>query len=184
MAIIVVGGSGRGAGKTALICGLIRALPHCNWCAVKITTHAHSHAEPVYEEKLSLEEKLPGQQTDTERYLAAGARRALLVTAHEDARASVLRQIVAEHSPDAHLVFESNSVLDYVQPDLCLSVASDLHGVRKPSYDLLEQRMDASVALGGHDHVIPGERIHFHLASLERISPTMLAWVREKVPAL
>ena len=31
MAIIVVGGSGRGAGKTALVCGLIRALPEIRW---------------------------------------------------------------------------------------------------------------------------------------------------------
>jgi hypothetical protein len=188
MAIIVVGGSGRGAGKTALICGLIRALPDFAWTAVKITTHAHGHAEPIYEEKAPGPEEVRGPETesdtDTARYLAAGARRALLVTAEDHSLASIVHQIIVEHSSPAHLVFESNSVLHHLRPDLCLAVASDLRGARKPSYGLLEERMDASVALGGHNHVIPGARIHFHLRSLERISPTMLAWVREKVPTL
>ena len=76
MAIIVVGGGGRGAGKTALVCGLMRALPEIPWTAVKITSHEHGHrAKPIFEETA------PGQGTDTARYLAAGARRALLVTA-------------------------------------------------------------------------------------------------------
>ena len=42
MAIVVVGGSSRGVGKTALLCGLIAALPEFRWTAVKITTHDHN----------------------------------------------------------------------------------------------------------------------------------------------
>jgi hypothetical protein len=179
MAIIVVGGSGRGAGKTALICGLIRALPDARWTAVKITTHAHGHTEPIFEETAA------GQGTDTARYLAAGAKRALLITSREDALAATLRRILDEPSgeirPPRSLIFESNSVLHHVQPDLCFAVATSLKGARKASFDLVERCADATVALGGHDHVIPGERIHFHLASLERLSPPMLAWLREKL---
>ena len=37
MAVIVVGGGGRGAGKTALVCGLMRALPEIAWTAMKVT---------------------------------------------------------------------------------------------------------------------------------------------------
>src|SRR5208282_4039333 len=79
MAVIVVGGGGRGAGKTALVCGLMRALPEISWTAVKITTHEHGKASPIWEETT------PGETTDTARYLAAGARRALLVTAGDGA---------------------------------------------------------------------------------------------------
>ena len=78
MAVIVVGGGGRGAGKTALVCGLMRALPEISWTAVKITTHEHGNSTPIWEETA------PGDTTDTARYLAAGARRALLVTASEE----------------------------------------------------------------------------------------------------
>ena len=45
MAMIVVGGGGRGAGKTALMCGLMRALPEIPWTAMKITTHEHGKAD-------------------------------------------------------------------------------------------------------------------------------------------
>jgi hypothetical protein len=180
MAIIVVGGNGRGAGKTALICGLIRALPDARWTAVKITTHAHGRAEPVFEETAA------GQETDTSRYLAAGAGRALLVTSHDDGLAATLRQILDEHQAQRNLIFESNSVLRHLQPDLCLAVATDLKGGRKASFDLVERCAHATVLLGGHDHAIhdlsiQGERIHFHLASLERVSPPMLAWLRENL---
>ena len=173
MAIIVVGGAGRGAGKTALICGLIRALPDHSWTAVKITTHAHGYSEPVFEETLA------GQGTDTARYLAAGAKRALLVTAHEDELGAFVRKILEERGPQQHLLFESNSVLRYLRPDLCFAVATNLKGSSKPSFEIVDRCADATVALGGHDHVIPGERIHFHLRSLERISPPMLEWLKE-----
>jgi molybdopterin cofactor biosynthesis protein B len=177
MAIIVVGGSGRGAGKTALICGLIRALPNARWTAVKITTHAHGHTEPVFEETAT------GEGTDTARYLAAGAQRALLVTSHEDDLATALRRILDENRTQENLIFESNSVLNHLKPDLCFAVSMSLKGGRKPSFEIVERCADATVALGGHDHVIPGERIHFHLASLERVSPPMLAWVHERLSA-
>jgi hypothetical protein len=180
MAIIVVGGGGRGVGKTALICGLIRALPNARWTAVKITTHAHGHTEPVFEETAT------GEGTDTARYLAAGAQRALLVTSHEDDLATALRRILDENRTQENLIFESNSVLNHLKPDLCFAVSMSLEGGRKASFDLVERCADATVALGGHDHVTNdhsarGERIHFHLASLERISPPMLAWVRERL---
>lgn len=178
MAIIVVGGSGRGAGKTALVCGLIRALPEFAWTAVKITSHGHGRAQSVFEEPMA------GQGTDTARYLAAGARRALLVTAGDDALGPIVQQILRECAPPGCVIFESNRILEHLRPDLCLAAASSLKGQRKPSFDIVERRMDATVALGGHDHVIPGEKIHFHLASLERISPPMQAWLRERLPAL
>jgi len=120
MAIIVVGGSNRGVGKTALVCGLIAVLPDYRWTAVKITTH--NHQQPVSPGRENIaegpaadaphplrapffrqiferrsgetagapesapanrpiwEETTPGDETDTARYLAAGAARALLVS--------------------------------------------------------------------------------------------------------
>src|SRR5579863_4544376 len=105
MALIVVGGGGRGAGKTALVCGLIRAFPEIEWTAIKITTHEHGKATAIWEETT------PGQETDTARYLAAGARRALLVTATDDSLSNVLERVLVEDSTPAGVIFESNSVL-------------------------------------------------------------------------
>jgi hypothetical protein len=178
MAIIVVGGGGRRAGKTALICGLIHALPEIEWTAIKITSHAHNKATPIWEETVA------GQETDTGRYLAAGARRALLVTAADCDLGSIVQQILLEHSSPTALIFESNRVLSHLRPDLCLAAATNPHGSHKPSFALVEERMDALVELAGHDHMIDGKKMCFHLRSLERISPTMAEWLRERLGGL
>lgn len=175
MAIIVIGGSGRGAGKTSLVCGLIRALPQVHWTAVKITSDDHGRPTPVWEETAA------GQQTDTARYLAAGARRALLVTASDSELGPIIQQILEPHSSHGAVIFESNRVLRHLRPDLCLAAASNLHGSHKPSFALVEQCMNATVTLGGHDHVIQGDRLHFHLASFERLSAPMQEWLREQL---
>ena len=180
MAIIVVGGGGRGAGKTALVCGLMRALPEIPWTAVKITTHEHGKPVPIWEETEL------GEGSDTARYLASGAQRSLLVTAGEDTLASIVEQVLRECMPltgatDAGMIFESNSVLRHLRPDVCLCAATSPWTREKPSYDLVFQHMDAMVELAGHDHIIEAEKITFRLASMERVSPTMLEWLRERL---
>jgi len=45
LAVLVIAGSGRGAGKTAVGCALIAALPELSWVAVKVTPHVHSEVE-------------------------------------------------------------------------------------------------------------------------------------------
>src|ERR1035441_5853039 len=146
MAIIVVGGGGRGAGKTALVCGLMRALPEISWTAIKVTTHEHGKATPIWEETA------PGQGSDTARYLVAGARRALLVTAGEDALGSgndtlgpIVQQALRECPAPGGVIFESNSVLRHLRPDVCLCAATSPWMHEKRSYELVLQRMDAMV---------------------------------------
>jgi hypothetical protein len=39
------------------------------------------------------------------------------------------------------------------------------------------------VELAGHDHIIEAGKITFRLASLERVSPTMQEWLRERMSA-
>jgi hypothetical protein len=185
MAIIIVGGGGRGAGKTALVCGLMRALPEIAWTAIKVTTHEHGKPTPIWEETE------PGEGSDTGRYLAAGARRALLVTASEDALGSLVQQVLREYLPPDDsvkagaipygVIFESNSVLRHLRPDVCLCVATSPWADERPSYDLVEERMDAMVELAAHDHIIEAERLTFRLASLERVSPTMQEWLWERL---
>jgi hypothetical protein len=198
MAIIVVGGGGRGAGKTALVCGLMRALPDISWTAVKITSHEHGHEHGQDKTTPIWEETAPGEGTDTARYLAAGARRALLVTAGEDGLGPIVEQLLQEHSRAsgasnsgvmnsgairAGIIIESNSVLRHLRPDICLCAATSPWSEQKASFDLLMEHVDATVELAAHDHIIEAEKITFRLASLERVSPTMLDWLRERLGA-
>lgn len=79
--VIAVGGNSRKAGKTSVICALIRALPDAAWTAIKITPHAHSGATGG----------------DTARFLAAGARKAMVLDA------------VPPEWPEGNVIVESGS---------------------------------------------------------------------------
>jgi hypothetical protein len=225
MAIIVVGGSNRGVGKTTLVCGLIAALPEYRWNAVKITTH--DHPQPVSQGRTKSahgreprapffrqiferhpaelavrpelvpvsspiwQETTPGDETDTGRYLAAGALRALLVSAPDGGLSEVLNQLWPRFGRGTNIIFESNSVAHHVRADVCLLI----HGVaerelplpeRKPSFLSALRHADALVARAGADKVIEqglcvagGDeqaalRPIFQLRSLERVSPEPL----------
>ena len=105
MAVLVIAGSGRGAGKTAVGCALMAAMPEFSWAAVKVSPHRHDVDEELWEELDFRTAK------DTGRYLAAGARRAFLVSGATDLRAVELVLEARERTSlcDALLV-ESNRV--------------------------------------------------------------------------
>jgi hypothetical protein len=249
MAIIVVGGSNRGVGKTALVCGLIRALTEYRWAAVKITSHLHTQSRSpeapklagdlssspperggpgsfrqVFAERINerigsgdpvrnstpapspdliWEESVAGEGTDTRRYLAAGAERALLVTAVEGDLSSALNQLWPRFGRGSNLIFESNSVAHHLSADACLLIHAVAERAlplpeRKPSFLAVLRHADALVAHAGADKVIPDglclarpdqgpeqrfPRPIFHLRALEQISPEMLAWLRLRLPS-
>jgi hypothetical protein len=176
MAIIIVGGSGRNAGKTTLVCALIAALPGHRWTAVKISAHDHGHPESVWEETAT------GEETDTERYLAAGAQRALLVSALDDD--FPIAQIRSALARDPDIIFESNRIIDYYKPDLCLAVLADPYGERKPSFAAFAKRADAFVALATADakaFALPQDAIVFPLVDFQAMTPELLEWLRKRL---
>ena len=242
MAIIVVGGSNRGVGKTALVCGLIAALPEYRWAAVKITTHEHkqpvspgransgegSASEVSHQLRTTLfrhlfekrieetererepqarssvwEDTVRGENTDTSRYLSAGAARALLVTAADGDLTGPLNQLWPRFGRGTNVIFESNSVVHHVRPDVCLLIHAVAERAlplpeRKPSFVAALRHADAMVTHARADDLIPEglclalpeldleqplrPKPIFHLRALERVSPGMLAWLRQRLP--
>jgi hypothetical protein len=183
MAIIVVGASARGAGKTALVCGLIAALKEFDWVAVKITTHAHASLARVHEETAG-EESAAGQGTDTARYLAAGARRAFLISALDAELGERLSEFGKLVEAEANLIFESNRVLRHLQPDLCLAIEPDAGAPRKSSFVLVDREKQVAVKRakpGTGDRVQPGVHPVFELTQFERLSEPMRQWLRQRL---
>lgn len=174
MTTIVVGGTGKHVGKTALICGLIAALAEFRWIAVKITPDAHGKPSSIWEETRA------GEQTDTARYLAAGARRALLVSV---AAGESLEHLMAKIKPGADVIFESNRILEFMKPDVCLMVnGGDAADLVKQSFELVVEFADAMVRRSNADRVEDQSlKPVFYLGDMERVSPEMLAWVRLKL---
>ena len=175
MPLIVVGGSGRGVGKTSLVCGLIAALSEFRWTAFKISSHSHDNAEPIREERT------PGHSADTQRYLAAGAHRALLVEARDDTFAEAVRALWEQVDASAPLIFESNRIVDYCRPDVCLAVTGSDESASKPSFARLAERADALVLRSNVESVQWHARPVYFLAETERVSPELLVWVRGRL---
>lgn len=174
MATIVVSGGGKNVGKTSLICGLLRALPEFEWVAVKIAGHDHGKAEALFEETEA------GEETDTARFLLAGARRVFLMTADGPELGEGLKTLTSLVGPAANLIFESNRVLDWIEPTVHLAVGEAVSG-QKPTFTRVEHRLDARVILADRDEAEESAPPVFRLAAPERISPELRRWLQERL---
>src|SRR5881392_1714032 len=105
MAIVVIGGHSRSVGKTSVVAGLIAALPEFNWTAMKITQYGHgicsANGEPcdcVTDDhtRAITEEHDRSGETDTSRFLVAGAQRSLWVRTRQGMLASHARYPAAD----------------------------------------------------------------------------------------
>jgi hypothetical protein len=147
VAIIVVGGNARGVGKTSVIAGLISHLPEYKWTAMKITPHAHC-SPPVRPKGQGtwpqiIEEHSGDCGTDTSRFLAAGAARAFLVCAPSGTLAQAMPAIRGELDKAGNAIIESNSILEYVKPDIYLTILDPAAPDFKASAQHFLDRADA-----------------------------------------
>jgi len=150
--LLVVGGHSRNIGKTSVMEGIIRALPDARWTAVKITQHGHgicsSEGEPcqcaeMRAHPFAIDEEREPNDTDSGRYLRAGAQRSFWVrTAQNDLGHAMpaLRRLLAS-SPNT--IVESNSILGFVVPDLYLAVLDPAVADMKDSQRRFLDRADA-----------------------------------------
>ncbi len=141
--ILIVGGQHRKIGKTALIEALVRRFPSVPWTAVKITTH---HGPAGSEELRVLEETLPSPETDTGRYLAAGAARAYLVQCAGGAVRDACEALRGAGILRGPVVIESGAAAEYLDPALFLFLAdADPEAEAKESARRRLSRADAFV---------------------------------------
>jgi molybdopterin-guanine dinucleotide biosynthesis protein len=131
MAIVVIGGHTRNVGKTSVVCTLISALPAYCWTAIKITQSDHElciasggpcKCETPDRTIAISEERDPTTGTDSSRYLAAGATRSLWIRTRRGQLAEAMPRIRDEIARAENVLFESNSILDFLKPDFYASV--------------------------------------------------------------
>jgi len=180
VAIVVVGGSGKDVGKTGVVCAVISALREYEWTAVKITGHDYP-AGGSNESSAALvirEETRAGEETDTARFLRAGAKRALLVKRVGDE--VPMDEIRAALGSDRNVVFESNRILDTVKPDVCLALVGG--DERKASFVRLMRAADAVLTVQGSAAETLREGVRrFQLESVDRLPAELLTWLRERL---
>lgn len=179
MATLVVGGSGKDIGKTAFVCAVISAFAEFNWTAVKITGHDYGSATAQSSPAVQvLEETHAGKGTDTARYLAAGARRALLVSrVGPHVPFEIIGQAI---STDRNVIFESNRIIDVIKPDICLALTTGHE--RKPSFDRLLASAHALINVPPVTLApLPDGARQFNLHSVDHLSEEFELWLRQQL---
>lgn len=154
--ILVVGGHTRNIGKTQLVVEIIRAFPGARWTAAKITQYGHGVCSvngkacgcAVDEHTFAVEEETDRSgQTDTSRFLVAGAARSLWVRTKQGRLAEAMPLLRQEMAAAENVILESNTVLNFLRPELYLPVLDFSHPDFKASARTLLDRADAYVVL-------------------------------------
>src|SRR6202142_1277894 len=152
MSIVVIGGHTRSVGKTSVVAGLIAALGELHWTALKITQYGHGvcsangeacdcatgdHSWAVSEEKDR------SGESDTSRFLIAGAEHSWWVRTEQGRLAEAMPRIRQILAGAQNVIIESNSILRFLKPDLYLTVLDPATADFKVSAQTFLDRADA-----------------------------------------
>jgi len=154
MSLVVIGGHSRNVGKTSVVAGLIAALADYDWTAVKITQYGHgvcsANGEPCdcatgdHSWAIS-EERSRSGESDTSRFLIAGAGRVFWVRTEQGRLAEAMPSL-RKHLENAHnVIIESNSVVKFLRPDLYLTILDPATSDFKTSAREFLDRADAVI---------------------------------------
>jgi len=164
VAIIVVGGHSRNIGKTSVVASLIARLPEFHWTAFKITQYGHgfctANGEPcdcqTDDHSIAISAERDGATgTDSARFLAAGAVRSLWVRTRQGMLAEAMPRIRKEIAASENVILESNSILQFLRPDLYLTVLDPGTADFKDSARLFLDRADAVLLRAAASGLLP-----------------------------
>jgi len=156
--LVVVGGHTRNIGKTSVVAGLISALAEYHWTALKITQYGHdvcsTDGEPCEckvadpEHPFAITEETDRDSgTDTSRFVAAGAQRVYWVRTAAGQLGYALPAVRRILEAGEHVIAESNSLLQFIRPDLYLVVLDFSARDFKPTSLRYLDRADALIVI-------------------------------------
>jgi hypothetical protein len=185
MKTVIIGGQARDIGKTTVITSIIAATPDYNWTAVKITGFGPAEQQ-IYGDRFALEEEhTRGAATDSSRFLAAGARRAFWLRVPVGKLADAMPAFHEAVARAENLIIESNSILEFVDPDLYLMILDPARTDFKETARKFFDRANAYLVIQDQ----PGEirnppakrdeiRNPFRLARDRRITPELIDFIK------
>ena len=197
MALVVIGGHSRNVGKTSVVACLIAALAEWQWTAVKITQYGHGICSANGEEcdcatgdhswAISEERERSGQ-TDTSRFLLAGAAQVFWARTEQGRLAEAMPTLRQRLATARNVIIESNSVLKFLRPDLYISVLDPATADFKSSAREFLDRADAVIL-----HEVPkaawdsvslkpvAGRLMFRIKPPNYVTPEIVSYVRAKL---
>lgn len=198
--LVVVGGHSRNIGKTSVVAGLIRRLPEANWIALKVTQYGSgvcadqgsacgcAPAEPDHPYAVS--EEYEAGETDSGRFLAAGARRSFWLRTPAGQLAGARAAIDKILAAGPNVIAESNSLLEVCRPDLYISVLDFGSEDFKPSALSFMDRADAFVVIDRGINLPMWEEVargkwdakpHFPARPPYYVSAALAAFVKKRI---
>jgi hypothetical protein len=197
MALIVIGGHSRSVGKTSVVAGIISALREFDWTAVKITQYGHGICSANGEacdcatgdhSWAISEERDRSGESDTSRFLLAGAARALWVRTEQGRLAEAMPTLRQRLQSATNAIIESNSVMKFLRPDLYLTVLDPSTADFKNSAREFLDRADAvilhetSASSWNAVSLKPiGDQPVFHIVPPHYVTPRIVEFVRSKL---
>jgi hypothetical protein len=154
MSLVVIGGHSRSVGKTSVVAGLISALRDLEWTAVKITQYGHgicsANGEPcdcaTGDHSWAItEEHDRNRESDTSRFLAAGAAQVFWARTEQGRLAEAMPTLRERLARARNVIIESNSVLRFLRPDLYLTILDPATADFKTSAREFIDRADAVI---------------------------------------
>ena len=196
--LIVVGGHSRSVGKTSVVAGLIAALREFKWTAMKITQYGHgvcsANGKPCEcacddSSWAITEERDRSGESDSSRFLVSGAARSLWVRTRQGMLEEAMPRIRQELARSQNAIMESNSILQFLRPDLYITVLDTATADFKLSAQRYLDRADAVVLHHNRTDVswkdvslrpVAGKPT-FRIQPPPYVTPELAAFVREKL---
>ena len=205
MANIVVGGHSRSVGKTSVVAGLISAMPERNWTAVKVTQFGHGicsrDGEPcdcaITDQKHAfaiMDEQDRSGESDTSRFLVAGAVHSFWVRTRQGFLAEAMPALRQRLLTAENVIFESNSIMKFIRPDLYISVldfaTSDFKRSAREYLDRADAVLVHEPSASGSDIVPSWDDVSlrtiskantFRIHPPQYVTPELVRFVRDRV---
>jgi len=200
MSLLVIGGHSRSVGKTSVVAGLIATLSAFHWTALKITQYGHGicsangapcdcatgdHSWAVTEERDR------SGDSDSSRFLVAGADRSWWVRTEQGRLAEAMPRVRAILASAQNAIIESNSILRFLKPDLYLTVLDPSTADFKSSAQQFLDRADAVLLHENGNSTVPAwkqislkpvaNRPTFPIRPPHYVTPEIVAFVRDHI---
>jgi len=198
MGIIVIGGHSRNVGKTSVVAGLIAALPAYDWTAFKITQFGHGvcsrngkQCDCASRDRCwaMTEEHDKSGISDTSRFLVSGARQAFWVRTEQGRLHEAMFTIERKLNSAPNAIIESNSILEFVRPDLYITVLDPATEDFKASAERYLDRADGIVLHRSEQNpprwfgisvALVAKRV-FHISPPPYVSTSLVQFVANKL---
>jgi hypothetical protein len=164
--ILLISGSGRNAGKTSFLCGVISGNAGGKIVAVKITPHFHEPtpgliAISVNENFRVYLETDPNSGKDSSLFLKSGAEKVFYIQTTDQYLNVAFSIAVSECNPDSPIVTESTALRKYITPGLYLFIQKESDEL-KPFALEMKKLSDRTVLNNGGEFSLSPKSISFN----------------------